>query len=160
MIVFFAYKISNVDVFLFQYISHIPGINIFFLKSDFTGHTTLKGWQVHLLKSLPLSKNIYKIILNRIKWLYQIHKRIRNSVSYFSVNDDRVTVHNVLVYNHNSSIQTITTGSMSCVHLYFGRCPIFSERKIQEIVPSITSYTIITEIFRFYLQGACFQTLD
>ena len=47
------YKITNLDVFLFQYIKQIPEI-IGFWKSEFAAHITLKGWQLHLEKASPL----------------------------------------------------------------------------------------------------------
>ena len=49
MMMCFAYKISNLGVFLFQYIKQIPG----FLKSEYAAHITLEGWQLHLEKAYP-----------------------------------------------------------------------------------------------------------
>ena len=76
MIIYFAYKITNLSVFLFQYIKQIPEINGF-KKSEFAAHCiriTLEGWQLHLEKAYPSWKTptekIYKIIFNRITWLY------------------------------------------------------------------------------------------
>ena len=47
---------------------------------------------------LALFCYIYEIIINRIKWLYQIHKWMINSVHYFLENNNRITVNTILVY--------------------------------------------------------------
>lgn len=72
-------------------------------KSHFIANNTLEGRQFHRKKVYPLwenpPKHIFKLIINKIKCFYlKIHKSMINNVHYLSGNNNRINVHNTLVY--------------------------------------------------------------
>ena len=101
-------SISSHDLYAFNCLFYIRDNKI--NEGKFTDLYLWTGLSLYHKKPTPrgkpLSKNIYKLIFNRIKWT-------RNWVHYFSLNVDLVSVHNILIYNHVTSFQTITNGSMS-----------------------------------------------